>query len=48
MTGGGKYVIDQIAAVVILRGWIESREQAAARSALVQSNLRDREVCKEK
>lgn len=26
-----KYVIDQVAAVVILRGWMEAREQAAAR-----------------
>jgi putative Holliday junction resolvase len=25
-----KYVIDQVAAVVILRGWMEAREQAAA------------------
>jgi putative Holliday junction resolvase len=25
-----KYVIDQVAAVVILRGWMEFREQAAA------------------
>ena len=32
---GRKYVIDQVAAVVILRGWMESKEQAAARSALV-------------
>lgn len=29
-----KYVIDQVAAVVILRGWMEAREQAAAREAL--------------
>lgn len=27
-----KYVIDQVAAVVILRGWMEAREQAAALS----------------
>jgi putative Holliday junction resolvase len=26
-----KYVIDQVAAVVILRGWMEAREQAATR-----------------
>jgi putative Holliday junction resolvase len=32
---GRKYVIDQVAAVVILRGWMGSKEQAAARSALV-------------
>jgi putative Holliday junction resolvase len=31
-----KYVIDQVAAVVILRGWMEFREQAAA---LEQQNL---------
>ena len=31
-----KYVIDQVAAVVILRGWMEFREQAAA---LEQRNL---------
>ena len=28
-----KYVIDQVAAVVILRGWMEAKEQAAAREA---------------
>lgn len=28
-----KHVIDQVAAVVILRGWMEAREQAAALSA---------------
>ena len=27
-----KYVIDQVAAVVILRGWMEAKEQAAAAS----------------
>jgi putative Holliday junction resolvase len=27
-----KYVIDQVAAVVILRGWMEAREQAAAQT----------------
>jgi putative holliday junction resolvase len=27
-----KYVIDQVAAVVILRGWMEAREEAAARA----------------
>jgi RNAse H-fold protein YqgF len=27
-----KYVIDQVAAVVILRGWMEAREQAAMRA----------------
>ena len=29
-----KYVIDQVAAVVILRGWMEAKEQAAARVQL--------------
>ncbi len=28
-----KYVIDQVAAVVILEGWMQAREQAAARAA---------------
>jgi putative Holliday junction resolvase len=32
---GRKYVIDQVAAVVILRGWMESKEQAAVRAALI-------------
>src|ERR1700744_581860 len=32
---GRKYVIDQVAAVVILRGWMESKEQAAAQSGLI-------------
>ncbi len=30
-----KYVIDQVAAVVILEGWMQAREQAAARVAWV-------------
>lgn len=38
-----KYVIDQVAAVVILRGWMEGKEQEAARSALKQSDLREQE-----
>jgi putative Holliday junction resolvase len=29
-----KYVIDQVAAVVILRGWMEAKEQAAKRAEL--------------
>src|SRR6195952_4371631 len=33
-----KDVIDQVAAVVILRGWMEAKDEAAARAAL---NLRD-------
>jgi putative holliday junction resolvase len=39
-----KYVIDQVAAMVILRGWMEARQQAAARTALEQSYLREEEV----
>jgi putative Holliday junction resolvase len=37
-TRGRKFVIDQVAAVVILRDWMESRDQAEARAALL---LRD-------
>ena len=33
-----KHVIDQVAAVVILRGWMEAREEAAARAKLEQSD----------
>ena len=36
-----KYVIDQVAAVVILRGCMEATEQAAAKAALQQSDSRD-------
>src|SRR5271154_1604300 len=36
-----KYVIDQVAAVVILRGWMEAKEQAATKAALQQSDFRD-------
>jgi putative Holliday junction resolvase len=32
-----KHVIDQVAAVLILRSWMETREQLAARAALEQS-----------
>jgi len=32
-----KYIIDQVAAVLILRGWMEATEQAAARATLKQS-----------
>jgi putative Holliday junction resolvase len=39
-----KYVIDQVAAVVILRGWMEAKQQAAARAALEQSDLREKEA----
>lgn len=34
-----KYVIDQVAAVVILRGWMEAREQVAARAKLEPTDL---------
>jgi putative holliday junction resolvase len=34
-----KYVIDQVAAVVILRGWMEAKEQAAARAALLANDM---------
>jgi putative holliday junction resolvase len=40
-----KYVIDQVAAVVILRGWMEARGESAARAALDQSDLHQKEVC---
>jgi putative Holliday junction resolvase len=33
-----KHVIDQVAAVVILRGWMEAKEDAAARAALKQND----------
>ena len=36
-----KYVIDQVAAVVILQGWMEATEQAAAKAALQQSDTND-------
>ena len=32
---GRKFIIDQVAAVVILRDWMESKDQAAARAALL-------------
>ena len=35
---GRKFVIDQVAAVVILRDWMESKEQAAARAELLERN----------
>ena len=38
-----KHVIDQVAAVVILRDWMETRQQAAARAALEQSESRKAE-----
>jgi putative holliday junction resolvase len=39
-----KYVIDQVAAVVILRGWMEAKEEAAARAALEQSDLHPKKI----
>lgn len=39
-----KYVIDQVAAVVILRGWMEAKEQAAARVALERSDRGEEEL----
>ena len=42
-----KYVIDQVAAVVILRGWMEAKEEATSRAALEQSDLRKKEACEE-
>src|ERR1700735_3877240 len=38
-----KYVIDQVAAVVILRGWMESKVQAAAKAAQQQSDMNHEE-----
>lgn len=34
-----KYVIDQVAAVVILRGWMEAREQTAMQEKLPQKSI---------
>jgi putative Holliday junction resolvase len=34
-----KYIIDQVAAVVILQGWMEAQEQNAAKAALHQADL---------
>ena len=36
---GRKFVIDQVAAVVILRDWMESKDQAVARAALLEREL---------
>ncbi|MCU1225178.1 MAG: Holliday junction resolvase YqgF [Edaphobacter sp.] len=35
-----KHVIDQVAAVVILRGWMEAKVEATARAALEQEGLK--------
>ena len=39
-----KYVIDQVAAVVILRGWMEDRELTAARLELERRDLAEKDV----
>jgi len=39
-----KHLIDQVAAVLILQGWMESRQRAAAKSALDLSDLRQAQV----
>ncbi len=36
---GRKYVIDQIAAVVILRGWMEAQDDAAAKALLKERDI---------
>src|SRR5580698_8153618 len=38
-----KYVIDQVAAVIILRGWMDAKEQANARAELEKGNHSERE-----
>ncbi len=38
---GRKYIIDQVAAVVILRGWMEFRSEEAARLALQADERRE-------
>jgi len=38
-----KYVIDQVAAVVILQSWMEATAQAEAKAALQQSDLTEQE-----
>lgn len=38
-TRNRKYLIDQVAAVVILHGWMEAKGQAATRAALEHSDL---------
>jgi putative Holliday junction resolvase len=43
-----KYVIDQVAAVVILRGWMEATEQAAAKASLQQSDTNHQDLTEEK
>jgi putative Holliday junction resolvase len=38
-----KYIIDQVAAVIILRGWMDAKEQATARAELEKSKHSERE-----
>jgi putative Holliday junction resolvase len=38
-----KYVIDQVAAVIILRGWMDAKEQASARTELEKSDRSERD-----
>lgn len=42
-----KYVIDQVAAVVILSGWMEAREQSTAQAVLQQSDAQKDKFHKE-
>jgi putative holliday junction resolvase len=41
-----KYVIDQVAAVVILRGWMEAKEQSAAQASREQNGAGEDEAHK--
>jgi putative Holliday junction resolvase len=43
-----KYVIDQVAAVVILQGWMQATEQAAAKAALQQGDANAQSPAEEK
>lgn len=43
-----KHLIDQVAAVLILRGWMEAKEQAAGRTPVEQGVLDDEETAKDK
>jgi putative holliday junction resolvase len=43
-----KYIIDQVAAVVILRGWMEAAEQAAAKASLHQTDTNHPDPTEEK
>lgn len=39
-----KYVIDQVAAVIILQGWMNDKEVVAARERLRESDVREKEL----